>query len=70
MGLKSFTDVFLSEDLIRVAKRNEFAIEEDHLVEQIPDRLQVVVRHDKQVACIREAANCAGKEILRGFIQT
>src|SRR5580692_7295369 len=70
MGLKSFLDIFRGENHTGVAESHQLTIQKDHLIKQVPDRSQFVVRYDKQIARIGQAANRAAEQVLRRFIQT
>lgn len=57
MGLKSLLDIFRGEDQAGVAKRHQLTVQKDHLIKQVSDCSQVVVRYDKQIACFSQVAN-------------
>ena len=39
-------NIFLAENFVRVAEGNQFAVEENHLIEKFWHRFQIVVRRD------------------------
>ena len=63
-------DIFLAEDVARVAESNQFAVEEDHLIEKLRHRFQIVMRREDEVSGGSKLANRFAEQILCGLVET
>ena len=63
-------NIFFAKNFARVAESNQFAIEENHLIEKFRHRFQIVMRRDDEVPCGSKLANRLAEQILRGLVQT
>src|ERR1700720_1618245 len=63
-------DIFLAENFVHVAEGNQFAVEENNLIEKFRHRFQIVMRRDDEVSGSSKLANRLAKQILRGLVET
>src|SRR5207302_2502256 len=69
LGAISARDIFLVERFAGVAKRDQLAVEENHLIEKFRHRFQIVMRGDDEISSRDEFANRLGEQILRGLVE-
>ena len=69
LGAISARDIFLVESFAGIAKRDQLAVEENHLIEKFRHRFQIVMRRNDEISDRDEFANRLGEQILRSFVE-